>query len=94
MPSGISPELCALWYAGVDEWDRAHELVQNETDADNAKIHAYLHRLEGDLQNARYWYAKAEIHPSELPFQDEFYDLIVYFTGKASCILTDDFDNF
>ncbi len=42
------------------EWDAAHELVQPyEDDATAAWIHAVLHKLEGDLGNARYWYRRA-----------------------------------
>lgn len=37
-------------------WDRAHELVQHEVDVRAAWIHAHLHRVEGDLGNAAYWY--------------------------------------
>ena len=28
-------------------------------DADCAWVHAHLHRVEGDLSNARYWYRQA-----------------------------------
>jgi hypothetical protein len=49
----------ALWWAGKGNWDMAHELIQNLDDPSAARIHAYLHRLEGDLSNAQYWYSKA-----------------------------------
>ncbi len=43
------------------KWDTAHELVQQyEEDATAAWIHAVLHKLEGDLGNARYWYRRAD----------------------------------
>ena len=41
------------------EWDRAHRLVQNDASAEAAWVHAYLHRKEGDLANAGYWYGRA-----------------------------------
>lgn len=41
------------------KWDEAHELVQPHFDPQSCLIHAYLHRVEGDLSNARYWYRRA-----------------------------------
>ena len=34
-------------------------IVQDESSADAAWVHAYLHRVEGDLGNAGYWYRQA-----------------------------------
>jgi len=56
---GLSPALAALWWAGKDDWDKAHKIVMSEDNADCTWIHAYLHRVEGDLDNARYWYRQA-----------------------------------
>lgn len=58
-PSGVSTALKGLWWAGKDDWDKAHKLVMNDDGADCAWVHAYLHRVEGDLGNARYWYGQA-----------------------------------
>lgn len=58
-PSGLAPALLALWWAGRDDWDKAHKIVMDEAGADCAWVHAYLHRVEGDLDNARYWYSQA-----------------------------------
>jgi hypothetical protein len=63
-PSGLSAALTALWWLGKDDWDKAHELVANEDGADCAWIHAHLHRIEGDLDNARYWYRLAHREPA------------------------------
>ena len=41
------------------DWDGAHAIVQDDPSADAAWIHAYLHRVEGDLSNAAYWYRRA-----------------------------------
>jgi hypothetical protein len=44
----------------ADQWEAAHSLVQQyEGDAAAAWIHAVLHKIEGDLSNARYWYRHA-----------------------------------
>jgi hypothetical protein len=54
-----APPLAALWWAKKGAWDKAHHLVQDEAGADAAWVHAYLHRVEGDLGNAGYWYRQA-----------------------------------
>nr|WP_208492178.1 hypothetical protein [aff. Roholtiella sp. LEGE 12411] len=51
--------LQALWYDKKGDWDQAHEIVQNASDADSAWVHAYLHRKEGDLSNAHFWYLRS-----------------------------------
>ena len=58
-PAGLAPALVALWWAGKDKWDKAHNVVMDEGGKDCAWVHAYLHRVEGDLGNAGYWYRKA-----------------------------------
>jgi hypothetical protein len=55
----LSPALAALWWAAKGDWDAAHKIVQDESDKDAAWVHAYLHRVEGDLGNAGYWYRQA-----------------------------------
>jgi hypothetical protein len=59
-PSDLAPALSALWWAGKDEWEKAHTIVMAESGKDCAWVHAYLHRVEGDLGNARYWYRQAQ----------------------------------
>ena len=58
-PSGLSLALQALWFEAKGDWDKAHELAQQDGGADGDWVHAYLHRKEGDASNARYWYARA-----------------------------------
>lgn len=58
-PPELSPSLTTLWHAKAGNWDQAHDLCQNLPDPDGAWIHAYLHREEGDLGNASYWYSRA-----------------------------------
>jgi hypothetical protein len=55
----LSPPLAALWWAAKGDWGRAHAIVQDEKGVDAAWVHAYLHRVEGDLGNAGYWYRRA-----------------------------------
>jgi hypothetical protein len=56
---GIDAPLAALWWAAKGGWDAAHKIVQDEETVDAAWVHAYLHRVEGDLGNAGYWYRRA-----------------------------------
>ncbi len=58
-PESLPGALQALWYDKKGDWNKAHQIVQNESDADSAWVHAYLHRKEGDMNNARYWYKRS-----------------------------------
>lgn len=58
-PPELPSVLEALWWAAKGDWDKAHTIVQGDDGADAAWIHAYLHRVEGDLPNAGYWYRAA-----------------------------------
>ncbi len=49
----------ALERLAAGDWDGAHKHVQDDPSADAAWLHAHLHRVEGDISNARYWYARA-----------------------------------
>lgn len=59
-PPQVSPLLLALWHDARGEWDKAHALAQDVDDKNGAWVHAYLHRKEGDLGNAGYWYRLAK----------------------------------
>ena len=58
-PADTSVYAKALWYDAKGDWEKAHQLIQDLTDKNAAWIHAYLHRKEGDIGNADYWYYKA-----------------------------------
>jgi len=58
LPS-VSTLLLALWHDARGDWEKAHALAQDVDDASGAWVHAYLHRKEGDLGNAGYWYRRA-----------------------------------
>jgi hypothetical protein len=54
--------LKAIELALDGQWDAAHGIVQQfEEDPTAAWIHAVLHKIEGDLDNSRYWYRRAGI---------------------------------
>ena len=73
---GRGPALGALWWEAKGEWDRAHALVMDESGKDCAWIHAYLHRVEGDLGNARYWYRQAGKAPLTGPLRAEWDSIV------------------
>jgi len=58
-PPSLSKALQALWHDARGEWDTAHEVANGVDDKTGAWVHAYLHRKEGDLGNAAYWYNRA-----------------------------------
>ena len=72
----MSIYLKALWYAGKDEWDNAHKLIQDVEDKNAAWIHAYLHRKEGDIGNADYWYRRAGKFRSSLSLEEEWEEIV------------------
>lgn len=59
-PPEVPKALEALWYDKKGDWHRAHNIVQDANDRDSAWVHAYLHRKEGDISNARYWYRRSK----------------------------------
>jgi hypothetical protein len=71
-PAGLSGELAALWWLRKGDWTAAHELVQALDSADAAWIHAHLHRVEGDGDNAAYWYRRAAQPIATVPTTDEW----------------------
>lgn len=74
-PARLSLPLAAMWWAAKGKWDKAHDLVMNDEGAEAAWVHAYLHRVEGDLGNARYWYRQASRTPQAVPLAAEWDDI-------------------
>jgi hypothetical protein len=76
LPEGLTAPLAALWWDAKGEWPQAHGLVDELESRDGMAVHAYLHRKEGALSNAEYWYARAgrEFHRPEL--NDEWEALV------------------
>jgi hypothetical protein len=58
-PGDLAAPLQAMWYAAKGDWSAGHHLAQSDNGAAAAWVHAYLHRVEGDLANAGYWYRRA-----------------------------------
>lgn len=73
--AGLAPLLQALWHDARGDWDRAHQLAQDVETKDGAWVHAYLHRKEGDPDNARYWYRRAGRAESAASLDDEWTEI-------------------
>ena len=58
-PPHVPPLLQALWRDAKGDWEAAHLIAQDVGGTDGAWVHAYLHRKEGDIGNAGYWYRRA-----------------------------------
>lgn len=72
VPSGLNPLVAALWHEAHGNWGTAHRLTQGIDSVQSAWVHAYLHRKEGDIANASYWYARANRPVSQLPLAQEW----------------------
>lgn len=71
-PASLSPALQALWHGKRGNWTNAHEIVQEQSDFASAWVHAYLHRVEGDLSNAHYWYRRSGQPPYQGSIEQEW----------------------
>jgi hypothetical protein len=74
-PQGLLAPLEALWYDAQGQWNQAHLLVQDFGGSAGAWVHGYLHRKEGDLSNASYWYSKAGREMPNMSLEDEWDDI-------------------
>lgn len=74
-PPGLSLPLQALWWDARGDWHKAHECAQADAGPTGASVHAYLHRKEPDLANARYWYNRAGRAPATGTLEAEWADL-------------------
>lgn len=80
-PEGLSPPLQALWWEAKGNWNKAHECAQADPGPIAAAVHAYLHRKEPDLSNARYWYNRAGRSPFSGSVDEEWQTLTAELLG-------------
>lgn len=64
--------LKALWWDKQGDWDFAHSIAQHIPTVLGSAVHAYLHREEGVLWNADYWYAHAGRSRPDSSLEDEW----------------------
>lgn len=75
-PARVSVYLKALWHDANGDWQEAHNLIENLPDKTAARIHAYLHRKEGDQGNALYWYRRAGMSGVNSSLEREWVDIV------------------
>lgn len=75
-PPGLRPAIVALWHDARHDWTAAHDAAQDITDRSGAWVHAYLHRKEGDLSNAAYWYRVAHQDVADGSLIDEWATIV------------------
>jgi hypothetical protein len=75
-PASVSAQLQAMWVEANGDWARAHRIVQDIDDADAAWVHAYLHRKEGDRDNAAYWYRRAGQRHRDQSLEEEWEHIV------------------
>jgi hypothetical protein len=75
-PEGAGPALAGLWWDAKGDWTRAHESAQEDKGSRGAWVHAYLHRKEGDVSNAEYWYLRAGKQAPATSFEAEWNDIL------------------
>ena len=75
-PSGLPQTILALWHDARGDWETAHDVAQEIDGPDGAWIHAYLHRKEGDLGNAGYWYRRAGRPTAAGPLDEEWIAIV------------------
>jgi hypothetical protein len=81
-PANLPACILALWHDRRGDWSRAHEVAQEVHDRSGAQVHAYLHRKEGDIGNALYWYRRAGVMPGSGSLDDEWDGLAELLLGE------------
>lgn len=77
------PALEALMTLQKGDWKGAHEIVQKHENPHTSLVHAHLHRVEGDLSNARYWYQRAGEIEHKGPTDEEWRELVARFSSAS-----------
>jgi len=84
IPSSISPYLQSLWYDAKGDWEKAHTIIQDIEDNNASWIHAYLHRKEGDIGNADYWYRLAGKKRPSISLEEEWEAIVETLLYKSA----------
>ena len=82
-PAMLSPTLTSLWWDKKGNWDKAHAIAQDIPTVQGSAVHAYLHREEGVIWNADYWYRRAGRQRPEISFEQEWEDLVREMLAEA-----------
>ncbi len=72
----LSEILTSLWWDKKGDWDTAHSIAQDISTRQGSAVHAYLHREEGVLWNADYWYSRAGRVRPDISLEEEWTQLV------------------
>lgn len=72
----LSETLTSLWWDKKGDWDLAHSIAQDIPTVQGSAVHAYLHREEGVLWNADYWYSRAGRVRPDVSLEAEWESLV------------------
>ncbi|MDX2071066.1 MAG: hypothetical protein SFV55_21735 [Haliscomenobacter sp.] len=78
-PDFSNPLLLALWHEGRGDWDASHNIAQDVHSKEGSWVHAYLHRKEGDIWNADYWYNRAGRKRPSYGLEQEWREMVEWF---------------
>jgi len=81
-PADLTLSLPALWWDAKGDWTKAHESAQQDEGPAGARVHAYLHRKEGDVSNAGYWYGRAGRPQARIPLDQEWAEIVSALLNK------------
>jgi hypothetical protein len=88
-PESLQPALKAMWEDAKGNWGAAHAIAQAIEDETGSWIHAYLHRKEGELGNAGYWYRRAKQPTAHDTLDEEWTRIVLRLLGSGSAVLDD-----
>jgi hypothetical protein len=81
-PVELTAALAGLWWDAKGDWKQAHDKAQEDEGPEASWVHAYLHRKEGDQENASYWYRRARKPVCLEPFDAEWRSLVSDLVGS------------
>ena len=82
-PSKLPLYIQALWWDAKGNWGKAHSLIDSLDDKNSCRVHAYLHRREGDIWNADYWYRRANAQRPSVSLDEEWKDITMLLLLKS-----------
>ena len=82
-PAPLAETLSSLWWDKKGDWDTAHTIAQEIPTKQGSAVHAYLHREEGVLWNADYWYSRAGRVRPAIPLEEEWNGLVEEMLGNG-----------
>jgi hypothetical protein len=88
-PEDMSAALRAMWEDAKGNWGAAHSIAQEIDGETGSLIHAYLHRKEGDLANAGYWYRRAKQPVAGDPLEDEWTRIVLRLVRTGTAVRDD-----